>query len=60
MFIVVYFMLDFSPPLILKLLGALGLLLVEVALVISSSENRRLGDRIAGTVVISRSTSQEN
>ena len=38
----------------------LGLLLVEVALVISSSENRRLGDRIAGTVVISRSTSQEN
>ena len=38
----------------------LGLLLVEVALVISSSENRRLGDRIAGTVVISRSMSQEN
>jgi uncharacterized RDD family membrane protein YckC len=38
----------------------LGLLLVEVALVISSSENRRLGDRIAGTVVISRSTSEED
>ena len=38
----------------------LGLLLVEIALVISSSENRRLGDRIAGTLVISRSTSQDN
>ena len=38
----------------------LGLLLVEIALVISSPENRRLGDRIAGTVVISRSVSQED
>ncbi len=38
----------------------LGLLLVEIALVVSSPENRRLGDRIAGTVVISRSINQED
>ena len=40
--------------------GVLSVEEVEVALVISSSENRRLGDRIAGTIVISRSTLQEN
>lgn len=38
----------------------LGLLLVEIALVVSSPENRRLGDRIAGTVVISRSINLED
>lgn len=37
----------------------LGLLLVEVALVISSPDRRRLGDRIAGTLVIRRSSHKE-
>ena len=38
----------------------LGLLFVEIGLVVGSSDRRRLGDRIAGTLVISRATSQDN
>ncbi len=38
----------------------LGLLFVEIGLVVGSSDRKRLGDRIAGTLVISRSTSQNN